>query len=116
MGTMLFPSRPRIRPESRFADSPARARHLDEPAAAPRRRRDPTGPPSSWSRIISRFMSSSPVFDGWVYLIHLQNRGVAFSLFGDSTAVWRTPLLIVLACGAIAALVDRKSTRLNSSH
>ena len=31
--------------------------------------------------------------DGWVYFIHRQNPGVAFSMFADLPADWRVPLL-----------------------
>jgi signal peptidase II len=37
------------------------------------------------------------IIDGWLYFIHLQNRGIAFSILNESNAVWRTPLLIVSA-------------------
>ena len=33
--------------------------------------------------------------DGWLYFIHRQNPGVAFSLFADLPDVWRVPLLTI---------------------
>ncbi len=45
------------------------------------------------------------VVNGWLYLVHLQNRGVAFSILNGSGAIWRTPLLIAAACAAVFLLV-----------
>ena len=44
------------------------------------------------------------VLDGWVYLVRTHNRGIAFSILGDSTAAWRTPLLIAGALVAVLVL------------
>lgn len=33
------------------------------------------------------------VVDGWVYFVHRQNPGVAFSMFADMPAAWRAPVL-----------------------
>jgi signal peptidase II len=45
------------------------------------------------------------VLEGWLYFVRLQNRGIAFSMFSDSAAIWRTPLLIAGAAIAIVTLV-----------
>jgi signal peptidase II len=42
------------------------------------------------------------VIPGFFDIVHSRNRGVAFSLFNDSTSPWRTTLLIL---AAVAALV-----------
>ena len=40
--------------------------------------------------------------DGWLYFVHRQNPGVAFSMFADLPSVFRTPLLtLVSAVGAV---------------
>lgn len=36
---------------------------------------------------------SVAVVDGWLYLAHRKNPGVAFSMFADLPDAWRTPLL-----------------------
>jgi signal peptidase II len=35
--------------------------------------------------------------DGWLYFVHRQNPGVAFSVFADLPAEWRVPLLSALS-------------------
>jgi signal peptidase II len=45
------------------------------------------------------------VVDGWLYLAHRQNPGIAFSLFADLPEAWRTPLLATLSIGAIVLLL-----------
>ena len=58
------------------------------------------------------------IVDGWLYFIHLQNRGIAFSILNESNAVWRTPLLIVTASivlvvlARVARTVEETSVRL----
>ena len=42
------------------------------------------------------------VIPGFFDIIHSSNRGVAFSLFHDSTSPWRTTLLILAAVVALA--------------
>lgn len=37
------------------------------------------------------------VIDGWVYLVHRQNPGVAFSMFADLPADWRVPVLTLVS-------------------
>lgn len=45
------------------------------------------------------------VLDGWIYLVHLQNTGVAFSMLDNAAGAWRTPLLSLVIAIAILALV-----------
>jgi signal peptidase II len=40
---------------------------------------------------------SVALIDGWLYLAHRKNPGVAFSMFADLPDAWRTPLLSVLS-------------------
>lgn len=40
---------------------------------------------------------SVALIDGWLYLVHRRNPGVAFSMFADLPDGWRTPLLIGLS-------------------
>ena len=42
------------------------------------------------------------VLDGWVWLTHHRNPGVAFSLFADAHPSWRLPLLATAALAGIA--------------
>jgi len=52
------------------------------------------------------------VIPGFFDIVHSTNRGVAFSLFHDSTSPWRTTLLIVVALVAlvvVCALILRSS-------
>ena len=46
-------------------------------------------------------MDTLNVVPGFFDIIHSKNRGVAFSLFADSTSPWRTALLIVAALAAL---------------
>jgi signal peptidase II len=47
-------------------------------------------------------MDTHHVIPGFFDIIHSSNRGVAFSLFHDSTSPWRTTLLILAALAALA--------------
>lgn len=40
---------------------------------------------------------SMALIDGWFYLAHRKNPGVAFSTFADLPELWRTPLLSLLS-------------------
>jgi signal peptidase II len=40
---------------------------------------------------------SIALVDGWLYFVHRRNPGVAFSMFADLPASWRTPMLIGLS-------------------
>ena len=47
-------------------------------------------------------MDTHTVIPGFFDIVHSTNRGVAFSLFHDSTSPWRTTLLILAAAVALA--------------
>lgn len=40
--------------------------------------------------------------DGWLYFVHRQNPGVAFSMFADLPADWRVPLLTAVSLFGVA--------------
>jgi lipoprotein signal peptidase len=40
---------------------------------------------------------SMALIDGWLYLAHRKNPGVAFSMFADLPEAWRTPVLSLLS-------------------
>jgi signal peptidase II len=44
------------------------------------------------------------LIDGWLYFVHRQNPGIAFSLFADLPAPWRVPLLAGLSAVGIVLL------------
>jgi signal peptidase II len=46
-------------------------------------------------------MDTHKVIPGFFDIVHATNRGVAFSLFHDSTSPWRTTLLILAAAVAL---------------
>src|SRR5437667_11666065 len=46
-------------------------------------------------------MDTYNVIPGFFDIIHSRNRGVAFSLFADSTSPWRTAILIAAALAAV---------------
>jgi signal peptidase II len=53
-----------------------------------------------------------PVVEGWLYFAHRENPGVAFSLFADASATWRTPFLALISLAGIAVfLALARSTR-----
>ncbi|CAN5846588.1 lipoprotein signal peptidase LspA [soil metagenome] len=41
------------------------------------------------------------LIDGWLYLSHRKNPGVAFSMFADLPEVWRTPVLSALSMAGV---------------
>ena len=45
------------------------------------------------------------VVDGWVWLTHHRNTGVAFSLLADAHPTWRLPVLVLAALVGIAVCV-----------
>ena len=49
-------------------------------------------------------MDTHRVIPGFFDIIHSSNRGVAFSLFHDSTSPWRTTLLILAAAVALVVV------------
>jgi signal peptidase II len=46
-----------------------------------------------------------PLVDGWVWLTHHHNTGVAFSLLANANPSWRMPVLVLAALLGIAACV-----------
>jgi len=48
---------------------------------------------------------SVALIDGWLYLAHRKNPGVAFSLFGDLPDLWRTPVLSALSMAGVVLFV-----------
>jgi signal peptidase II len=57
---------------------------------------------SKWlvERLVS-FTDTHTVIPGFFDIVHSQNRGVAFGILNDSTAEWRTALLIALSAAAV---------------
>jgi signal peptidase II len=49
-------------------------------------------------------MDTHNVIPGFFDIVHSSNRGVAFSLFHDSTSPWRTTLLIAAAAAALVVV------------
>ena len=49
------------------------------------------------------------VVDGWLYFVHRQNPGVAFSMFDDLPVDWRVPLFSVL--GVVGIIVFTRILR-----
>src|SRR6516225_9546145 len=47
------------------------------------------------------FLDTLRVIPGFFDIVHTENRGVAFSLFNDSTSEWRTTLLVLFAIAAV---------------
>ncbi len=41
------------------------------------------------------------IVDGWLYFVHRQNPGVAFSLFADLPSEWSVPVLAGVAMGGV---------------
>lgn len=41
----------------------------------------------------------------WLSVVHVNNEGIAFSLLSDSSAAWRSPLLITAIAASIAVLI-----------
>jgi signal peptidase II len=41
------------------------------------------------------------IIDGWLYFVHRQNPGVAFSLFADLPTRWSVPVLAAVALGGV---------------
>src|SRR5262245_47591576 len=56
---------------------------------------------------------SVTVVQGFVNITHVRNAGAAFGILNTAEFPFKSVLIAVIAT---AALVDRKSTRLNSSH
>lgn len=50
------------------------------------------------------FLDTFQVIPGFFDIVHAQNRGIAFSLFSDSPAEWRTLLLPLFALAAVIVM------------
>ena len=64
------------------------------------------------------FLDTFRVIPGFFDIVHTENRGVAFSLFNDSTSEWRTGLLVlfsIVAVVLVAGFLFRKADRLDRS-
>lgn len=62
------------------------------------------------------FLDSLQIIPGLFEIVHTENRGVAFSLFNDSTSEWRTLLLVVFSIAAVALVggfIFRRADRLD---
>ncbi|MFB3924279.1 MAG: signal peptidase II [Terriglobia bacterium] len=58
--------------------------------------------------IVARLISEHavvPVIPGLFNLTHTKNPGIAFSLFADSPAPWKTALLVAISAALLAAVV-----------
>lgn len=51
------------------------------------------------------FGETLEIIDGWFYIIHRQNSGIAFSLFADASTAAAVPLLSALAAVGIAVFI-----------
>lgn len=62
------------------------------------------------------FLDSLQIIPGLFEIVHTENRGVAFSLFNDSTSEWRTLLLVVFSIAAVVLVggfIFRRADRLD---
>ncbi|SRR5579883_2290934 len=62
------------------------------------------------------FVDTLRIIPGFFDIVHAENRGVAFSLFSDSTSEWRTWLLVlfaVMAVVVVAGFIFRRAGRLD---
>lgn len=62
------------------------------------------------------FVDTLRVIPGFFDIIHAENRGVAFSLFNDSTSEWRTSLLVLFSVAAVilvGGFILRRGDRLD---
>lgn len=53
---------------------------------------------------------SMALIDGWLYLAHRKNPGVAFSMFADLPEAWRTPVLSLLSLAGVILFARIVST------
>ena len=53
---------------------------------------------------------SVALIDGWLYLAHRKNPGVAFSMFADLPEAWRTPILSALSLAGVLLFARIVST------
>jgi len=62
------------------------------------------------------FLDSWRIIPGFFDIVHAENRGVAFSLFNDSTSEWRTLLLVLFSVAAVVLVggfIFRRADRLD---
>jgi len=62
------------------------------------------------------FVDTLRVIPGFFDIVHAENRGVAFSLFNDSTSEWRTTLLVLFSIAAVVLVggfIFRRADRLD---
>lgn len=62
------------------------------------------------------FLDSLQIIPGLFEIVHTENRGVAFSLFNDSTSEWRTLLLVLFSVAAVVLVggfIFRRADRLD---
>jgi signal peptidase II len=62
------------------------------------------------------FLDTWRVVPGFFDIVHTENRGVAFSLFNDSTSQWRTSLLVLFSMAAVVLVggfIFRRAERLD---
>lgn len=62
------------------------------------------------------FVDTLRVIPGFFDIVHAENRGVAFSLFNDSTSEWRTWLLVLFSIAAVilvGGFIFRRADRLD---
>lgn len=62
------------------------------------------------------FVETLRVIPGFFDIVHAENRGVAFSLFDNSTSPWRTSLLVLFAMAAVVLVggyIFRRADRLD---
>ena len=62
------------------------------------------------------FLDTLRVIPGFFDIVHTENRGVAFSLFNDSTSQWRTALLVLFSMVAVVLVggfIFRRADRLD---
>lgn len=64
------------------------------------------------------FLDTLQVIPGFFDIVHTENRGVAFSLFNDSTSEWRTALLVLfslLAVALVGGFLQARADRMDRS-
>jgi len=62
------------------------------------------------------FLDTLRIIPGFFDIVHTENRGVAFSLFNDSTSEWRTTLLVLFSMAAVVLVggfIFRRAERLD---
>src|SRR5579872_3723778 len=62
------------------------------------------------------FLDTLRIIPGFFDIVHTENRGVAFSLFNDSTSEWRTTFLVLFSMAAVVLVggfIFRRADRLD---